>query len=164
MHFQSYGPLALSVVCWLIAGPAQAELIGYNSEAAGVVIEKIVRLPRQDIDVWVGHLKRSSEAARKTQREFENELISSIACEPRRAASTESIRLNRAKGWYASRDAAKIAMNIISFQTPSGGWEKGIKMGERARQPGELFTAESDIEDNVRPYRSIASPTRSARG
>lgn len=45
--------------------------------------------------------------------------------------------------WFATDSAAHVAANIISFQTPSGGWAKHVDMVGESRRPGVSFFSES---------------------
>ncbi|MEK7475723.1 MAG: pectate lyase [Candidatus Coatesbacteria bacterium] len=42
----------------------------------------------------------------------------------------------RPAGWYRTPEAARIAANVLSYQTPSGGWPKNIDMTAGPRPPG----------------------------
>src|SRR6185436_12553849 len=74
------------------------------------------------------------------------------------------LSLNRPAEWFAGEEARKLADNVISFQTPAGGWSKNMNYADHARQPGERFapgntaspavaavTAAAHSEDNDKP-------------
>ncbi len=46
--------------------------------------------------------------------------------------------------YLQSKDAAKVAAIILSFQTPSGGWSKRTDMALQPRQPGQMFGVEKN--------------------
>jgi PelA/Pel-15E family pectate lyase len=46
--------------------------------------------------------------------------------------------------WFATDSARRIADNLLSFQTPSGGWSKRTDMISRPRQKGESYFSETD--------------------
>jgi PelA/Pel-15E family pectate lyase len=46
--------------------------------------------------------------------------------------------------YYGTAEGRRIADNLLSFQTPSGGWSKRTDMAAHPRQPGEAFGVEQD--------------------
>jgi PelA/Pel-15E family pectate lyase len=44
--------------------------------------------------------------------------------------------------WFGSEEARRMAENILSFQTPSGGWSKRLELGKAPRQPGQNYGVE----------------------
>lgn len=50
---------------------------------------------------------------------------------------------NQPNEWFASDEGKRIMENILSFQTPSGGWSKRTDMAQ-PRQPGQAFGTEAD--------------------
>lgn len=46
--------------------------------------------------------------------------------------------------WFSSPEGKRIMENILSFQTPSGGWSKRIDMAATPRQAGQAFGVEKD--------------------
>ena len=54
--------------------------------------------------------------------------------------------------WYGSREAVRIADNLLAYQCPSGGWEKNIDMAEDS--PGPPHSCIGTI-DNGATYRQI---------
>lgn len=53
----------------------------------------------------------------------------------------------QADEWFKSAEGERIMNNILSFQTPSGGWSKRTDMGKNARQKGQAF----GVEENYIP-------------
>jgi PelA/Pel-15E family pectate lyase len=49
--------------------------------------------------------------------------------------------LKRPAAWYASLEARRIADNIVSFQTPAGGWGKNADRNGPPRQRGQAYVA-----------------------
>lgn len=49
--------------------------------------------------------------------------------------------LDRPAAWYASDEALRVADNIVSFQTPAGGWGKNQPRDQPQRLPGQAFVA-----------------------
>jgi PelA/Pel-15E family pectate lyase len=44
--------------------------------------------------------------------------------------------------WFGSEEARRMAENILSFQTPSGGWSKRLELEKGPRQPGQNYGVE----------------------
>ncbi|WP_418320663.1 pectate lyase [Piscinibacter sakaiensis] len=53
----------------------------------------------------------------------------------------ETMPLDRPADWYGSAAARQVADNIISFQTPAGGWGKNQPRDRPPRLPGQWFVA-----------------------
>lgn len=49
--------------------------------------------------------------------------------------------LNRAAAWYGSPEAVHVADNIVSFQTPAGGWGKNVDRNGPVRVRGQHYVA-----------------------
>ena len=58
--------------------------------------------------------------------------------------------LDRAPDWYATPEARHVADNIISFQTPAGGWGKNVDRTGPVRQRGQLWVPVEDLPANAR--------------
>lgn len=54
--------------------------------------------------------------------------------------SGTAMPLDRDAAWYGGAEARAIADNIVSFQTPSGGWGKNQDRTGPVRQPGQFYT------------------------
>ncbi len=46
--------------------------------------------------------------------------------------------------WFRTDSARALALRLLTWQTPAGGWSKHVAMATRARAPGESFYGESD--------------------
>lgn len=46
--------------------------------------------------------------------------------------------------FWSSPEAERMALAILSFQTPSGGWSKRTDMATQPRQPGQMYGTEAD--------------------
>jgi PelA/Pel-15E family pectate lyase len=58
--------------------------------------------------------------------------------------------LDRPAAWYASAEARHIAANIISFQTPAGGWGKNMDRSGPVRVPGQSWVPHEILPANAR--------------
>jgi PelA/Pel-15E family pectate lyase len=46
--------------------------------------------------------------------------------------------------WFATPEARRLVDNMLSYQTPSGGWSKHVEFSLHPRGPGESFYSEND--------------------
>jgi hypothetical protein len=91
---------------------------------------------------WQSYLERSSAQRRADQSFFCAELKRNALSEtkaPAESRGTRGIPLNGEVRWYSSSEATRIADNLLSFQTPAGGWSKNLDMVSQPRKPGQRF-------------------------
>ncbi|KQV47096.1 hypothetical protein ASC95_25485 [Pelomonas sp. Root1217] len=55
-----------------------------------------------------------------------------------------SMPLDKPAAWYAGDAALLVARNILSFQTPAGGWGKNQPRDRPARLPGQSYVADNN--------------------
>jgi PelA/Pel-15E family pectate lyase len=63
--------------------------------------------------------------------------------EPKEVHNAGGIDLKNRAAWYGGVAARQIADNLVSFQTPAGGWCKNTDYTKHRRAPGELFGAQT---------------------
>lgn len=127
-----FAPLLLIL---LAAGVACA------AQETAVTAARINLLPKQQQPAWQSYLDRSIRQM-KIDRD-------AIAAEVRTQGLKDSVApadatdfkfdSKKADDWFTTPEASRIADNIVSFQTPSGGWSKHVSMTKGRRQPGERF-------------------------
>ncbi len=124
-----------------------AAIIGTNTPAQSLTIERIGTLPWSQRSPWKKYLKRS-ERQMKADKEFlraemeKNGLKVSTNAPPGRNA--RGIPLNQDAAWYGGDEARRIADIVVSFQTPAGGWSKNLDMTRHVRVPSEAFTTDNN--------------------
>ncbi len=131
---------ALAALC--SAQFSAAKVVGINTPAQSITSERIAQLEPAHRDAWRAYLERSEQQRRVDQDAFKAELKSAgitVPTEPPHGFGARSMPLNREAAWYASADALRIAGNIVSFQTPAGGWGKNFDMSKGPRVPGERY-------------------------
>src|SRR3954467_13710809 len=122
--------------------PTPAAIIGTNTPAQSVTPERIAQLPKSERKIWQRYVARSSAQHGADQAFFQRELRKSGLSQstaPPEQRGARGIPLDRETQWYASSEALRIADNLVSFQTPAGGWSKNVDMASQARAPGERF-------------------------
>ena len=156
MNAKTYCPLLLSAV--LAATALSAAVVGTNPPSLPLTAERVNALPAAVQPAWHQYLARSLAQRAKDQAFFAAEMKAhgvTTPVTPREGRG--GLALNRAAEWYAGDEARKIADNVLSFQTPAGGWSKNMNYADHARQPGELFAP-----GNTAPA-AVAAVTASAK-
>ena len=127
----------------LIAMPARAERIGENTPFPLLNAERLATLTESERQGWVDYLKRSEtqKAADMQALRDERRGLSLIPADPATGHDGASMPLKQPPTWYASEEARLIAANIISFQTPAGGWGKNQSRKGALREKGQAFVA-----------------------
>lgn len=119
-----------------------ASKIGSNPPAQSLTAERIARLPAGDQQAWRAYLERSERARARDKAVFAAEMKSSATTQPAEPAhgfNARSLPLGQPDSWYASVTAHQLADNVISFQTPAGGWGKNLDFRQGARRSGESY-------------------------
>ncbi len=131
------------MLAFLLAVPAlPAAVIGTNTPAREITDASIAALPPAQQRVWKQYLIRSQRQMRADQDFLHREmkpLNLPQAIRPPSGNSARSIPLDRDPAWYATSNAQFIADNLVSFQTPAGGWGKNLNFTRHPRAPGEHF-------------------------
>ena len=145
MFLRSICKTALASVTLVILGSslfASAKVVGTNTPAHSMTRERIAKLPPGQRGAWLAYLERSERQRQADKDAFQAELKRAgitVPTEPPHGFGARSVPLNREASWYASADALRIADNVVSFQTPAGGWGKNLDLSKGSRQPGEEF-------------------------
>ena len=127
----------------LFAAPAVlvAAVVGTNPPALPLTADRIAALPAPEQKPWRDYLARSLAQLAADKKFFADEMRAHHLATPTtpREGRGNSLSLNRPAAWFATAEARRLADNVISFQTPAGGWSKNMNYADHARQPGELF-------------------------
>ena len=139
-----------AVLGLLLALPsaAPAEVVGQTVPAQPLTMGRLAALPPSQIPQWTAYLERSrllradDMAALAAERAG---LDGTLPASPPEG-SPNSMPLDMAAGWYAAPEARTIADNIVSYQTPAGGWGKNQDRAAPPRQPGQRFVIGDDSQ------------------
>jgi PelA/Pel-15E family pectate lyase len=135
-------PALAALVFLSIAQVAIAKVVGTNTPAESITRERIAALPSAQRGTWLAYLERSDRQRRADKDAFHAELKQAgitTPTEPPHGFGARSIPLNREASWYSGADALRIADNIVSYQTPAGGWCKNLDFSNGPRLPGEKY-------------------------
>ncbi len=151
----------------VLAVPAllSAAVVGTNPPSQPITAGRIAALPAAEQPAWHQYLARSRAQAAMDRAFFEQEMKAHNLTTPTMPKEGRGgLALNKPAEWFATDEAKKIADNVVSFQTPAGGWSKNMNYADHARQPGERFapgnaasaataavTAAAHSEDNDKP-------------
>jgi PelA/Pel-15E family pectate lyase len=135
--------LCLTVV--LLAGCAvpQPARSAEEEQPNAVTPERIAALPAKERAAWQEYYDRSQAHLREDKDTLAAEVKAAGLDKPLPAPDGQGFRVARnAKAeWFLTEEARKMADAAVSFQTPSGGWSKGVAFDQGARKPGMHWTA-----------------------
>ncbi len=139
-----------------------AAVIGTNKPPLPLTAERIATLENNQRAAWTAYLERSDKFRAADRARLETELKSAglptLLVPPKGPA----IGLVQPPEFWAGADAARWAENLISFQTPAGGWSKNTDFKLAARRSAERYGYETGYDgtiDNggtVSPLRFLA--------
>ncbi|ESQ78929.1 pectate lyase [Asticcacaulis sp. YBE204] len=130
----------------LLAGSAAlpsslfAAQVGVNEPAHPLTRERIAALPAGEQKPWLDYLAKSDAqgAADKAALIAERKGLTEIPADPK-GGTAPTMPLTRPADWYAGPEARAIADNIVSFQTPAGGWGKNQLRNTPPRLKGQTY-------------------------
>jgi PelA/Pel-15E family pectate lyase len=139
-----------------LACPAllSAAVIGTNPPSQPLTAERIATLPAAAQPAWREYLARSVALRAADQKVLADELKAAGLKEALPVAQTRgSPRFSgsRPAGWFAGAEARQLADNVVSFQTPAGGWSKNFNTADHKRQPGEPFAPDTNVSRFLAP-------------
>ena len=138
---------AVAGLFWAFIPLAPAAIIGTNLPAQPVTVERVTALPRAQRAAWLDYLKHSAEQGQADRALIQAELRRCGLQQPivpPSSHSARSIPLDEPIAWYAQNEARRLADDIVSFQTPAGGWSKNLDLSQHPRAPGENFAPDNN--------------------
>lgn len=97
-----------------------------------------------ELSAWEDYQSRSAEL-KKLDDDFLQQELEQVNLDkpiPAERRNRFNYPFNNEPNWYRSEQAIQFAHNIISFQTPSGGWSKRTEMMLAPRTLGQAFGVE----------------------
>jgi PelA/Pel-15E family pectate lyase len=128
------------------AASAFAAQIGVIQPAEPLTASRVAALPAAQRGAWQAYLARSDaqRAADQAVLAAERKGLAQLPASPAGGNSPASMPLDKPVAWYASESALAVARNILSFQTPAGGWGKNQPRDTAPRQRGQVFVADGN--------------------
>ena len=136
----------LALLALAISSPAFAAQIGTIPPAQSLTAERVAALAAAERPAWAAYLARSDaqRAADRAALAAERQGMSSWPGPPEGGHSEASMPLDQPAAWYASEAALLVARNILSFQTPAGGWGKNQPRDRPERLRGQDYVADNN--------------------
>ncbi len=123
------------------AAQTYGAVIGTNVPATPLTAARVAVLP-----AWKTYFENSTRQRQADQEFLRAEMRANGLgqnTEPPETGNARGIDLENPAAWYAGPAARQIADNLVSFQTPAGGWCKNTDYTRHRRVPGELFGAQT---------------------
>lgn len=143
---------------------AAVEVIGHMTPAEPITHARIATLPIGQQRAWNVYLDKSvglMEADKAAlAKERADGTVPTPVAPPTGPSGGSGMPLDKPAGWYAGADARHVADNIVSFQTPAGGWGKNVDRTGPVRARGEHYVpieklpayAKTDMSDENWSY------------
>ena len=108
-----------------------------------VTAERIAELPAAEQAPWLAYLAESTRFRTVDDAAVAAELtqVGQPALVPPHDTHSGSLPQKKEAAWFATPEARMIANNLLTYQTPAGGWNKSIPVSS-PRAPGEDFGKE----------------------
>jgi PelA/Pel-15E family pectate lyase len=151
---------AALLVLSIVSAAASAAVIGHMTPAQPLAEPQMSSVAAGEQAAWRNYLARSRQllAADKEALASERGAAPFPAPAPYGHPGEASMPLRRDAAWYATPEARHIADNIVSFQTPAGGWGKNVDRTGPARLRGQHYIAE-DMPLAIAPGANREPPT-----
>lgn len=139
----------------LLASLSQAAVIGSNQPTLPLSQERLTELPVEQRQAWLNYLAKSQaqrgadKAALAAERAALQAAGEAMPASPAGGNAEKSMPLTQSAAWYGSAEALRVADNIVSFQTPAGGWGKNQPRDGAARLKGQDFVANNNAKVSV---------------
>lgn len=136
----------LGALCAALPAICQPAIVSHTTPAQPLDEARIAALPAQQRAPWAAYLARSRAlmAADKETLRRERAGLSATPLRPHAGAPDGGMPLRKPAAWYGGPEALRVAENILSFQTPAGGWGKNADRGGPPRRLGEHWVPGED--------------------
>jgi PelA/Pel-15E family pectate lyase len=134
---------------------ATAHVVGTMAPAEPLSAARIATLPTAQQPAWQAYLALSQRLHAQDEATLAAERtgLANIPAPPANGPSGGGgLRLNHPPSWFAGQEARAIADNIVSFQTPAGGWGKNQDRRSPPRKPGQVWV----VAETKGPEAAIA--------
>lgn len=123
---------------------------GAQEPAPGEIVlltpERAARLAPAQRDAWTRYLARSAVLRERDRAAVRSELaaLGRDRWIPAPVHSAIYLGGDTTAAWMRTDAARRVAENVVSFQTPAGGWSKRMDLTRAPRQPGQSYAAEEE--------------------
>jgi PelA/Pel-15E family pectate lyase len=135
----------IALLAALLSSSVFAAQIGTIPPAQALTAERVAALPAAERAAWADYLARSDaqRAADRAALAAERKGLATWPAAPAGGNGAATMPLDKPADWYASEAALLVARNIVSYQTPAGGWGKNQPRNAAPRAPGQSFVADN---------------------
>jgi PelA/Pel-15E family pectate lyase len=132
--------LILACLVATAATPLAAAVIGHMTPPPSLTVDRLTGLAPAAQTAWKAYITRSTAAMAQDKAALaaERRGLATVPPPPPEGR-TSTMPLDRDNAWYASAEARGIADNIVSFQTPTGGWGKNQDRSAPPRVRGQMY-------------------------
>ncbi len=123
---------------------------------------KLATLPAAQQAQWHAYLARSKKNLAHDHAVVDAELRAAGVAKWKQATYVKAFSVEpqwNAK-WFRAPAAMQLARNLITWQTPTGGWSKHVDMAARGRVPGESYFSENDSWQWIGTFDNDATTTQ----
>lgn len=123
-----------------LAAPVAAAVVGQMTPPPSLTVQRLAMLPAAARPAWQAYIGRSTAAMARDKAALaaERRGLATIPTPPPESKA-ETMPLDRDPAWYAGPEAQAIADNIVSYQTPTGGWGKNQDRSAPPRVRGQMY-------------------------
>ena len=136
-------PLSLVLVFLGAVAALRGAVIGTNPPSLPLTAERIAALPASQRPAWQDYFARSEKLRALDEAALAAEMKTAGLAAPLVPAKGTGVPRNKPDAFWSTAEAARMADNVVSFQTPAGGWNKNTDQTTAARRPGERFGVEA---------------------
>ncbi len=136
----------LTLLALALSSSVFAAQIGTIPPAESLTAQRVAALADAERGPWAAYLARSDaqRAADRAALAAERKGLETLPPTPAGGHSEGSMPLDKPGAWYASEAALLVARNILSFQTPAGGWGKNQPRDAAPRERGQAYVADNN--------------------
>ena len=152
------------LLAFALACPAllPAAVVGTNVPALPLTAARITALPADQRPAWQAYIDRSEKLRVADAATLAAELKAAGLSAPLVPTKGRGLPLFQPAAFWSTPEAARRADNLVSFQTPAGGWNKNTDFTSAPRRPGERSGTEAgyvgtiDNDATIDPLRFLA--------
>ena len=124
----------------LTKGPVDGNRVDFFAEA------RLAARPAPELAQWREYLAASERLGAADRATIEGELRALHRAAMTRAPFQKAFRVDAqmTDDWFRGADGIRMTDNLLSFETPSGGWSKHVDYGVGPRAPGQSYYSETD--------------------
>lgn len=111
--------------------------------------------PDPEAEAWAAYAMRSDAARDLMTSSLKQERagLMALPLPPIDGSGLRTMPLDQPAEWYRSEAGQRVTRNIVSFQTPVGGWGKNQPRDLSPRQPGQGYVPDAGFAKDPRPER-----------